>query len=157
MSTAEWNRPVPGRPTTLQFAVAANSFFPILVFNELLRGPEPGSMALIPAGSMLPATLYRQPCARPSSSSIENFRQANRSIWLCDGKTDSRFSILKTPIRLRCHRPVAQHTEEDSDFKRVCHRARPAGRRQRQLEGFQSARRCNRSRSTSSLMANPNR
>ena len=41
---------MPGRPTTLQFAVAANSFFPILVFNELLRGPEPGSMALIPAG-----------------------------------------------------------------------------------------------------------
>src|SRR4029079_8751095 len=38
-----------GRPTTLQFAVAANSFFPILVFNELLRGLEPGSMALIPA------------------------------------------------------------------------------------------------------------
>src|SRR4030095_8639265 len=40
---------VPGRPTTLQFAVAANSFFPILVFNGLLRGPEPGAMALIPA------------------------------------------------------------------------------------------------------------
>jgi hypothetical protein len=38
------------RPVTLQFAVAANSFFPILVFNNLLRGPEPGSMALIPAG-----------------------------------------------------------------------------------------------------------
>ena len=53
---------MPGRPTTLQFAVAANSFFPILVFNELLRGPEPGSMALIPAGGSavgysLPATL----------------------------------------------------------------------------------------------------
>ena len=28
--------------------VGANSFFPILVFNDLLRGPEPGSMALIP-------------------------------------------------------------------------------------------------------------
>src|SRR3954469_15324194 len=41
---------VPGRPTTLQFAVAANSFFPILIFNDLLRGPEPGSMALISAG-----------------------------------------------------------------------------------------------------------
>src|SRR5262245_47330784 len=40
----------PGRPTTLQFAVAANSFFPILVFNDLLRGAEPGSMALIPTG-----------------------------------------------------------------------------------------------------------
>src|SRR6266540_6092644 len=54
------------RPITLQFTVAANSFFPILVFNDLLRGPEPGSMALIPAGvdasrtagySSLPAVL----------------------------------------------------------------------------------------------------
>ena len=35
------------RPVTLQFAVAANSFLPILVFNDLLRGPEPGSIALI--------------------------------------------------------------------------------------------------------------
>src|SRR6476659_396536 len=41
----------PGRPTTLQFAVAANSFFPILVFNELLRSQEPGSMSLIPTGA----------------------------------------------------------------------------------------------------------
>src|ERR1700757_1653038 len=32
---------------TLQFAVAANSFFSVLVFNDLLRGPEEGSMALI--------------------------------------------------------------------------------------------------------------
>jgi hypothetical protein len=32
----------------LRFAVAANSFFSILVFNDLLRGPEQGSMALIP-------------------------------------------------------------------------------------------------------------
>src|SRR6266403_4250604 len=36
------------RPATLQFTVGANSFFPILVFNDLLRGPQPGSMALIP-------------------------------------------------------------------------------------------------------------
>jgi hypothetical protein len=53
---------VPRRPTTLQFTVAANSFFPILVFNELLRSAEPGSMALIPAGGnasgfSLPAAL----------------------------------------------------------------------------------------------------
>ena len=51
-----------GRPAALQFAVAANSFFPILVFNDLLRGPEPGSMALIPQtspwpGSTPPATV----------------------------------------------------------------------------------------------------
>jgi hypothetical protein len=31
----------------LQFTVAANSFFPVLIFNDLLRGPQPGSMALI--------------------------------------------------------------------------------------------------------------
>ena len=46
------------RPVTLQFAVAANSFFPILVFNDLLRGAEPGSMALIPQNvPALPAAL----------------------------------------------------------------------------------------------------
>ena len=28
------------RPATLHFAAAANSFFPILVFNDLLRGPD---------------------------------------------------------------------------------------------------------------------
>ena len=31
------------RPVTLRFAAASDSFFPILVFNDLLRGPEPGS------------------------------------------------------------------------------------------------------------------
>jgi hypothetical protein len=50
------------RPITLQFAAAANSFFPILVFDDLLRGPQPGSMTLIPAevnapGYSLPAAL----------------------------------------------------------------------------------------------------
>jgi hypothetical protein len=42
------------RPVTLQFAVGANSFLPILVFNDLLRGLEPGSMSLVPveAGSL---------------------------------------------------------------------------------------------------------
>ena len=46
------------RPVTLQFSVAANSFFPILVFNDLLRGAEPGSMALIPQNvPALPARL----------------------------------------------------------------------------------------------------
>src|SRR5207302_6068430 len=34
------------RPVTLHFAAASNSFFPILVFNDLLRGLEPGSMTL---------------------------------------------------------------------------------------------------------------
>jgi hypothetical protein len=34
--------------TTLHFVVGATSFFPVLVFNDLLRGLQPGSMALIP-------------------------------------------------------------------------------------------------------------
>src|SRR5215472_16837616 len=36
------------RPVALHFAAVANSFFAILVFNDLLRGPEPGSIALSP-------------------------------------------------------------------------------------------------------------
>src|SRR6266550_9565281 len=44
------NSSLVARPATLQFAVGANSFFPILVFNNLLRGPEQGSMTLVPAG-----------------------------------------------------------------------------------------------------------
>jgi hypothetical protein len=48
----------PGIPVRVQFAVAANSFFPILVFNDLLRGPAPGSMALFPQNvPALPGTL----------------------------------------------------------------------------------------------------
>ena len=46
------------RPVRLNFAVAANSFFSILVFNDQLRGPEAGSMALVPQNVMaLPSTL----------------------------------------------------------------------------------------------------
>src|SRR5437660_1686053 len=42
----------------LRFDVAANSFFSILVFNDLLRGPEQGSMALVPQYSaQLPSPL----------------------------------------------------------------------------------------------------
>src|SRR5437867_4570711 len=36
----------------VHFAVAANSFFPILIFNDLFRGIEPGSMTLIPTGAI---------------------------------------------------------------------------------------------------------
>src|SRR6516165_4558248 len=44
---------VPQKIVALQFTVAANSLFSILVFNDLLRGPQPGSMALIPEGQTL--------------------------------------------------------------------------------------------------------
>src|SRR6266496_134561 len=42
----------------VRFAVAADSFFPILVFNNVLRGPELGSISLVPQNSVsLPAAL----------------------------------------------------------------------------------------------------
>src|SRR6266404_6808341 len=42
----------------LHFAVAPNSFFPILVFNNMLRGPKPGSMGLVPQNNVvLPSAL----------------------------------------------------------------------------------------------------
>src|SRR5437764_312700 len=53
------------RPVTLQFAVGANSFFPILVFNNLLRGPEQGSMTWVPAG--VNASGYSLPAALGAS------------------------------------------------------------------------------------------
>jgi len=39
-------RSTAGKLERLHFAVAANSFFPVLVFNNVLRGLEPGSMGL---------------------------------------------------------------------------------------------------------------
>src|SRR5436190_7407056 len=50
------------RPVTLQFAAATNSFLPVLVFNGELRGPEPGSIALVPQGRanpLLPSVLAK--------------------------------------------------------------------------------------------------
>ena len=50
-----------GTESTLQsvrFQAAANSFFPIVVFNNEFRGPKPGSVALVPARSVaLPGEL----------------------------------------------------------------------------------------------------
>src|SRR5438034_1683412 len=44
---------IAARPVKLHFAAQANSFFTILVFNDLLRGSEPGSMALALQNSSL--------------------------------------------------------------------------------------------------------
>src|SRR5438105_13882159 len=44
------------RPDTLHFALAPDSFFTIVVTNDVLRGPLPGSMGLIPQNAAnLPA------------------------------------------------------------------------------------------------------
>src|SRR6478752_202642 len=54
------------RPTTMGFVAAATSFFSVLVFNDQLRGPEPGSIALVPAAG-LNALAYRFPVALGAS------------------------------------------------------------------------------------------
>jgi hypothetical protein len=46
------------KPETLRFQVGPNSFFTVLVFNNVLRGPDAGSMGLIPgSAAALPAAL----------------------------------------------------------------------------------------------------
>ena len=125
---------VPGRPTTLQFAVAANSFFPILVFNELLRGPESGSMALIPAGVNAPG--YSLPAALRASLKqlvIEKLPSGEAfDLAVRDSKTGLTFFNIEghqydydANAQLLRH-----HGRKTPDFTRVCHRARAAGRRQ---------------------------
>jgi hypothetical protein len=81
------------RPVTLQFAVGANSFFPILVFNDLLRGPEPGSMALIPAG--LNAVEAAVPAA--PNSVLQATRLPLQSLPAALGASLNRLVVEKLP------------------------------------------------------------
>ena len=82
----------------MRFDIAANSFFSILVFNDLLRGPEQGSMPLIPQDSS-PAGLNNLPAALGASFKqlqSKNSLQANNSISPSGTqKRASSFSILK--------------------------------------------------------------
>ena len=81
-------------PSTLHFAAAANSFFTILVFNDLLRGPEPGSMALDPAGVDVPGynNLPAVSRDRSSNSSSKNFLRIEPfDLAVRDGKTGFTF------------------------------------------------------------------
>jgi hypothetical protein len=58
-STTRKSETAPSRKLSeLHFDVAPTSFFPVLVFNKLLRRIEPGSMALVPqTNAALPAVL----------------------------------------------------------------------------------------------------
>src|SRR5438045_5737261 len=78
---------------TLRFAVAANSFFPILIFNNALRGPTLGSMGLIPQNSAaLPAALI----ASLNQLVIEKIDWSGLSTsWYAMVRAGLCFSILK--------------------------------------------------------------
>jgi hypothetical protein len=77
----------------LRFDVAANSFFSILVFNDLLRGPEQGSMALVPQYStMLPSALM----ASINQLAVEKLPSAERfDLAVRDAKTGFTFFTIE--------------------------------------------------------------
>ena len=78
---------MPASAVHLQFAVGANSFFSILVFNDLLRGPEQGSIALVPQQPyVLPSTLGTSVLTVQKLSAGERFDLAVR-----DAKTGFTF------------------------------------------------------------------
>src|SRR5947199_1073392 len=73
----------------LRLDVAANSFFSILIFNDLLRGPEQGSMALVPQDSIkLPSALM----ASINQLAVEKLPSAERfDLAVRDAKTGFTF------------------------------------------------------------------
>src|SRR6266404_364351 len=78
---------------TLRFQVGPNSFFTILAFNNVLRGPEPGSMGLIPGNT---ATLPGALQASLSQLAIEKLpADASFDLAVRDGKTGFVFFNLE--------------------------------------------------------------
>ena len=70
---------------TLRFQVGPDSFFTLLVFNDALRGPEPGTMGLVPANR---ATLPKPLQASLSQLVIEKLApDAPFDLVVRDGKT----------------------------------------------------------------------
>src|SRR6266446_9057407 len=78
---------------SLRFEVGPDSFFPILVFNNVLRGPEPGSMGLIGGNSrILPEPLN----ASSGRLVIEKIRSSEPfDLVVRDGKTGFVFFNLE--------------------------------------------------------------
>ena len=112
------------RVSTLRFAVAPNSFFTILVFNDVLRGPEPGSMALVPQDS---ATLPAALSASLDQLVIEKLPSGEAfDLAVRDGKTGSCFSTLKeiTTITMPMRSRSASRGKA-TDFERVCQSSGP--------------------------------
>ena len=116
------------RPVTLQFAAGTNSFFPILVFNDELRGPEPGSIALVPQGrpvSLLPAVL----AASLKQLVVEKLpSDAAFDLAVRDGKTGLTFSTSKetNTITILMQQLLSIQVDSLLDFKGVCQRSGPA-------------------------------
>ena len=130
----------------VHFAVAANSFFPILIFNDLFRGIEPGSMTLIPTGAIpVEAALNAFGAAGTSVSQATRLPLQLRAslnrltveklasgqgfdLAIRDSNTGFAFFNLQgAAVRLRPRRAVAYHHEwQTAPLKRVCQSTWPA-------------------------------
>ena len=118
------------RPVTLHFAAAPNSFFSILVFNDLLRGLQPGSLALAlqnsssaganpPGYSHLPAAL-RSSLKRLTVEKLPSGQGFDLAVR--DSNTGfTFFNIEGHQVQLRCCGSVVYHQRRQaSPIKTVC-------------------------------------
>ena len=138
------------RPVTLRFAAAPNSFFSILVFNDSLRGLQPGSMALAlqnassagviplrqgyggqdaPGSSNLPVAL-RSSLKRLTVEKLPSGQGFDLAVR--DSNTGfTFFNIEGHQYRLRSRCEVScYYWRPTSHFKGICRRARQTVRRQ---------------------------
>ena len=78
---------------TLRFQVGPDSFFTLLVFNGSLRGPEPGTMGLVPANTAAVPTLFQ---ASLNQLVIEKLARMRPLIsWCATGKPVLSSSTLR--------------------------------------------------------------
>ena len=134
------------RPVALQFVIGANSFFPILVFNDLLRGLEPGSMALIPveaapnasgaAGtSVSQATLLPLQLAASLKQLVVEKLSSDQGYDLAVRDANTGFTFFNVEggdYNYDANCTIAQHHQwPASGFKGICQRAWPPIRRRR--------------------------
>jgi hypothetical protein len=125
----------------LHFTATANSFFTILVFNDLLRGSEQGSIALVPAAGVnypVVAGIGDAGVTAPGYSLqhlvIEKLpSDAPFDLAVRDAKTGfTFFNIEGHQYDYEAKRRIAQHSKRATpDFKGICQRGRQAGGRRR--------------------------
>jgi len=80
---------------TLRFAVVPDSFFTIIVTNDFLRGPLPGSMGLIPQNAANLPALFN--ASSTSWSSKKSSRTKPMISWCAIAKAGSSF-LMSTDI-----------------------------------------------------------
>ena len=89
-------------PATMQFTIAPDSFFTILVYNDLLRGPENGSMALSAAGAN---TGYNLPGIKRVIETTDDPKTSVKSgLRPCSARCKNRLHVVqyrRKPIQLR--------------------------------------------------------